>query len=195
MQGENWTHLEFTARTDVLASHLACDLDIVANLMGVSRSSLFAYRSNKSKITRKAWSKLEHAEREAGLSPSLREQLITASDEITRTRLLESADLVELAEVAGQKMTRELLTKQQLTWFKVFAEHFFVQSACLAEMAGKAARSLSDKELSADLRHFSKVVKQDGPTVEEWVRILIAQLKPLSKTDAAIEADKEIQSL
>lgn len=187
MQEKNWTHLEFTARTDVLAEHLACDLGIVAALMGISRASLFAYRSRKSKITRKAWSKLDHAEREAGLSPPLREQLVAASDEITRARLLESADLGELAEIAGHKLTRGLLTKQQLTWFKVHAEHFFVQSDCLAGMAAKAARYVPDKELAADLRHFSKMVKQDGATVEEWVKFLIAQLKPLTDAVGALD--------
>lgn len=176
---KTWTHLDFTARTDVLARHLACDLGVVASLIGISRASLFAYRSGKSRITAKSWSKLEHAEREAGLKPPLREQLLAVTDEPTRTLLLESADMMELSEVVGRAPTRVLLTKQQLSWFEFFSECFFVQAMSLAEVASKAARAAKDKELAADLRHFSKVVRQDGETMENWVKVLISQLSPV----------------
>lgn len=67
MQGENQTFLDFSDRTDALAVRLGCDVQDLPERLGFSRSSLFAYRTGKSRISPKAWAKLEMAERAAGL--------------------------------------------------------------------------------------------------------------------------------
>lgn len=68
MQQEKQTCLDFLTRTDLLAATLGCDVQALPELIGISRSSLFAYRSGKARITDKAWAKLRAAEVKAGLA-------------------------------------------------------------------------------------------------------------------------------
>lgn len=59
--------LDFSRRTDVLAERLNVTLDEVAQRMGISRASLFAYRKGKSPISEKSIYRLQLAERQAGI--------------------------------------------------------------------------------------------------------------------------------
>lgn len=68
MQEEKETFRAFLRRTDDLAVRLGKKTEDLPELLGISRASLFGYRSGKRNITGKAWSKLEAAERAAGIS-------------------------------------------------------------------------------------------------------------------------------
>lgn len=57
------SNLEFTKRTDKLASALGITVSALAKVIGISNGTLFAYRKH-SPITRKNWSKLESVEKE-----------------------------------------------------------------------------------------------------------------------------------
>ncbi len=81
MQEEKWTNLDFSSRTDVLASQLGCDVGGLPELLGFSRASLFAYRSGKARITAKAWAKLEAAERRAEASEASKKLLSVHASE------------------------------------------------------------------------------------------------------------------
>ena len=54
-------------RTDALAVALGRNLSDLPELMGISKGMLFAYRNGSKRITGKVWSKLEAAERSAGV--------------------------------------------------------------------------------------------------------------------------------
>lgn len=69
MQRENQTFLDFSERTDALAVRLGCSVQELPERLDFSRSSLFAYRTGKAKISAKAWAKLEKVEAEFGLGP------------------------------------------------------------------------------------------------------------------------------
>lgn len=67
MQGENHTFSDFLFRTNRLADRWGCDVQDLAERIGISRAMLFASRTGKVAISRKTWGKLEAAERAAGL--------------------------------------------------------------------------------------------------------------------------------
>lgn len=59
--------LDFEERTNRLAEKVGCRLEDLTELLGFSRASLFAYRSGRNKVSRKAWRSLEEAERRVGI--------------------------------------------------------------------------------------------------------------------------------
>jgi hypothetical protein len=68
MQAENWSTGAFLERTDRLARRLQVPLRELPEKIGLSNGTFFAYRSGKSRITKKSWSKLRSAEERAGLA-------------------------------------------------------------------------------------------------------------------------------
>jgi hypothetical protein len=60
-------HAIFLERTARLAASLRVSIRDVAQHVGISQASLFAYRAGKNPITAKVWRKLEEAEMKAGL--------------------------------------------------------------------------------------------------------------------------------
>jgi hypothetical protein len=54
-------------RTDDLAVRLGVNVQDLPDKIGISRASLFSYRTGNRPLTSKAWAKLEAAERAAGL--------------------------------------------------------------------------------------------------------------------------------
>jgi transcriptional regulator with XRE-family HTH domain len=62
LQAKNQTNLEFSDRTDRLADQLGISLRQLAERIGISPAMLFAYRSGKYPISRKAWKKLDQTE-------------------------------------------------------------------------------------------------------------------------------------
>jgi len=70
VQVENETFLDFSRRTDDLAARLGVNLEDLPEVIGISRASLFCYRTGKRKISGKAWSKLDEAERRVSKSIS-----------------------------------------------------------------------------------------------------------------------------
>jgi len=75
MQQQNETFRNFLERTDCLASRLGIDLGELMDVLDMGRASFFSYRTGKRPISRKAWNKLEAAERSAGvgLEPEIEE--------------------------------------------------------------------------------------------------------------------------
>jgi len=67
VQTKNETSDDFLRRTDELAVSKRLHIDDLPDILGFSRASLYAYRAGKRSITRKAWLKLEAAERKAGV--------------------------------------------------------------------------------------------------------------------------------
>jgi hypothetical protein len=63
VQAENWSIQTFLERTDALAAERGISLRALAPAMGLSVASLFGYRNGSIPISRKAWAKLEQAER------------------------------------------------------------------------------------------------------------------------------------
>lgn len=62
----------FLRRTDQLAIQTRRNVDDLADVLGVSRASLYGYRKGQRKVTPKAWLKLEEAERRAGVTEASR---------------------------------------------------------------------------------------------------------------------------
>ena len=75
MQEINDTFRDFVRRTDTLAFLLGIDVGDLPEHIGVSRASLFRYRSGKAPISGKAWIKLAFAETNAGIATPL-EQIL-----------------------------------------------------------------------------------------------------------------------
>jgi len=65
---ENQTIIPFSARIDRLAAQLQMGLKEVAPWIGISPAMLFAYKSGKNPISKKAWRKLEEAEIRDGIA-------------------------------------------------------------------------------------------------------------------------------
>lgn len=65
MQAESESYSEFSERTEVLSRKLGARVSDLPAEIGVSASMFFAYRAGKYPISRKAWGKLEAAERAA----------------------------------------------------------------------------------------------------------------------------------
>jgi hypothetical protein len=59
--------LDYQKRTDALAAKLGVDINELPDIIGVSRASLFAYRSGRNRVSQKAWAKLTEAEEVAGM--------------------------------------------------------------------------------------------------------------------------------
>lgn len=89
MQEKKDTFDIFLRRTDFLAHHLKCEIERLPDMLGISRASLFGYRSGARPITNKAWRKLEAAERAAGLGH-------VRADEASQNQV--RADLISAAE-------------------------------------------------------------------------------------------------
>lgn len=68
MQEKKDTFDIFLRRTDFLANRLTCEIERLPEILGISRASLFGYRSGARPITNKAWRKLESAEKAAGIN-------------------------------------------------------------------------------------------------------------------------------
>lgn len=66
---ENRSAAEFSRRLDRLSLKTGMPLRALAPRVNMSGSMLFAYRSGKQPISRKAWDKLRNAEVAAGLAP------------------------------------------------------------------------------------------------------------------------------
>ena len=107
MQPKNSTIVDFARRTDALASRLRLRLGDLPAILGMSRASLFNYRSGKAQITDKAWRKLERSEREAGIAKPLIEQLRAGN----AAKLIQSASLTEMMEFIPEKQRLAILRK------------------------------------------------------------------------------------
>jgi hypothetical protein len=68
LQVKNRSDETFSQRTDALARRTGLPLNELHRLTGISPRMLYAYRSGKQRITRKAWLKLETAEVRAGIA-------------------------------------------------------------------------------------------------------------------------------
>lgn len=106
MQEKSESSLEFLERTDRLASALGITVSALSEVMSLSNGMLFAYRSGKHPISRKAWLKLDVAEKKAGIGIKTPITPIQESD-VSGRRVLEAAAILrrqaaELMEAANR---------------------------------------------------------------------------------------------
>jgi AcrR family transcriptional regulator len=101
MQDNIDTHENFSERTSALAHALGIDVGDVAEHVGVSRATLFRYRSGKSPIPTKALRQLGMAEREAGIRSSIEVSLAAAKSVEESNAILRTASLSERLAAYG----------------------------------------------------------------------------------------------
>jgi transcriptional regulator with XRE-family HTH domain len=150
----------------------------IAERIGLSESMLYQVKSGKRQMSSKALARLAQVEREIGLAAPLAEQLTTTTEQEKRNQLIEGASLVELAQLIGDRGP-SLIMKAKLEGLGFLSEQFFENAGILADFAIKAASDTTDKELSKELAYFAGVTKRDGPKLEEWVNVLIRQVREI----------------
>ena len=101
----------FSDRTDILAQRLGCTLRDLGAKIGMSTAMVFAYRSGKNEISRKAWLKLEKAEADAGITLTL---VKSDSDGSVLNELRGAIEKAQTAEslISDLKRTLEKLIKK-----------------------------------------------------------------------------------
>lgn len=93
MQEKSESSLEFLERTDRLASSLGITVSELSGVMSLSNGMLFAYRTGKNPISKKAWLKLEAAEQKAGIGAKTPTAPVFESD-VSGLRVLEAAAIL-----------------------------------------------------------------------------------------------------
>lgn len=76
MQAENETYSDFLGRTDRLAYQKGARVEDLQGVLGISRASLFGYRSGKRKVPAKVWMKLGDEEKKVGLPDLVRREML-----------------------------------------------------------------------------------------------------------------------
>lgn len=97
----------FLRRTDQLAIQMRQNVDDLADVLGVSRASLYGYRKGQRKISSKAWLKLEDAERRAG---------VTAASAAQSQRLAAAAEEAGGTEEERQARFDEMMDREKMPW-------------------------------------------------------------------------------
>lgn len=188
MQDLNALPRTFLHRTDFLAARLGINVQDLPERLGISRRTLFAARSDESTATQKTWHKLAQAEREAGIADPFQQQIQSATVE-QKEELIESASVLELVSLLGDKGRRSFL-EFQLQGLEDLADQYSMDVEGLRLTAEKL-RGV-DLETERDRAYFCEAVKKMQPQFDEWVRLLISQVKEA----LALEEDEsaEIES-
>lgn len=123
MQAENETPIDFLKRSDALALALQKNVQDLTEVLGVSRASLFSYRTGKRPITSKAWRKLEQAERAAGMlppSPTYTQEAVKQNRLRERhADAMDDRDYGPVEEMSDEEMVRKINEMQEmLVWMK-----------------------------------------------------------------------------
>lgn len=119
MQEKSESSLEFLERTDRLASALGVTVSGLSGVMSLSNGMLFAYRTGKNPISKKAWLKLEAAERKAGIGaktpatpisgPGVSELRVLEAAAILRRQAAELMDAADRLDPGQSAKAREYL--------------------------------------------------------------------------------------
>lgn len=96
MQGQSETFRDFSKRTEALALRLGVNVEDLIDVIGVSRASLFSYRTGNRPISSKAWAKLEQAEKEAGICTSFEEEKTPYGDRTVSGRPADEPSLHQI---------------------------------------------------------------------------------------------------
>ena len=170
MQEQNRSFSQFSLRSDLLSEHYRIPVAQIAGKMDISERMLFGYRTGKYPISKKAWRKLEQAEREAGLVPAFKEQFQAASGE-EATRLLESATKKELFSVMPPEV-RQLLMEGSLEKMNMRMVDLILAADGLATTAKDFLEKPQSKQARADVIFFIKKIQADfRPARDLWKEI------------------------
>jgi hypothetical protein len=172
VQPKNHTFLDFRQRTDALAASLGFHLEDLPETIGISRASLFSYRAGKTAISKKAWIKLEQAERAHGISASFKEQFMAASEE-SRLRLIASATLPEIYSLLPPDKQAEYATKwldMNISQIKHEIYAFLLDAQTLAEL-------IMERGPKRELIFFSKRVAASSILARRQVDLLLSWLR------------------
>lgn len=180
MQELNATSRDFLRRTDTLAVKLGVDVGDLPGRIGISRASLFRYRSGKSPISAKAWIKLAFAETDAGIETPLVAELQRdeSEDEMDfLTKILEKEDWTEdmdaqLLALMGQGLLGQMVV---LRWS--------ILKDCLAAFLEKVEKSAKD---SKNLHRYSVA---EIPQLRKQMKVFEFQLELLAERVAQTESD------
>lgn len=187
MQEKKDTPLNFLRRTDALAVKLGLNVQDLTEIIGVSRASLFSYRSGLRRITSKAWHKLEAAERRANSESSApggsggfdENEGKVKEDEIQygkKNSLEIRLAALERAVMLNPEVARHLQIAR-LDRAEVVAREFFGSVKHLANQARRAASATKDAKLAAELKFTCEEVEGNLNEVRDWLAGLISLQK------------------
>lgn len=166
MQQKSECFGEFTARTDRLAAHLGITVSELTGVVRLSNGMLFAYRKGKHPISPKAWSKLEAAERAAGLP--MPDQLPAKPQELDVLPGLTMSQLwAMLPEDARDRVALKLVDHAISVW----GEHSQADSA-LGEAIVDAFKTDASPESTARLRDRAQALRAQQAKAERAHAIL-----------------------
>lgn len=156
MQPKNDTHVNFFDRTNELARFLRIDVGEVADLLGVSRATLFRYRSGKTSIPEKALKKLRAAERNAGIADPLTLSLAGAQNDAEREAILRGATLLDRLDAYPLGSN---------SWIMTLHEAIYSADTLLSSFA-ENSRDLSQLSLRA-----GELISEQGKPAEELLAL------------------------
>lgn len=163
--------MDFACRTEVLAEQAGVRIGDLPKRLKISRASLFGYRTGKLPITSKAWRKLEHAERDAGISQPLADQLRAATPE-RATELLGSASLDEILPLLPESTRRRVLDSfvdTQLYGMNWRMIGFFLNAEALADL-------IKSKGPAKEISYFVKAVAADVSSCRQLWDTMVASM-------------------
>jgi len=185
LQAKKQTFLDFSRRTDALAVKLGFRLGDLPAKLGISRASLFSYRTGKSPISNKAWQKLQIAERESGIAPQLQEQVASAPVE-QKKELLASASLEEVLHLFPADMRMQIArigVDAQIDSIQKELIGFFLDAESLADLVKR-------KGSKSDLKFFARRVSEAVKSSRKMVDMLVLQLRTVLSLDTRSLAER-----
>ena len=105
----------FLRRSDKLAFQMGLNIDDLADVLGISRASLYGYRKGQRKVSNKAWAKLESAERRVNVSMAsmtLLEENAALAEAAGGTEE-ERQERFEVADAPRAELVREIVELRQ----------------------------------------------------------------------------------
>jgi hypothetical protein len=153
MQAKNETFLNFLRRTDNLAVSKGLNVGDLIPILGLSRATLFSYRTGKRPISSKAWRKLEAAEKAAGINqpmssdwnqplpPEVQAELKEAFAPVTKAKA-EFADVMEPLREMRADMQR---MQQHIDNLTGMVEQLLEQRATSSSAPGQTAANKRTK--------------------------------------------------
>jgi hypothetical protein len=181
----NQTYLDFSRRTDALASKLGIRLGDMPAKLRISRASFFSYRAGKNTISKKAWHKLELTERESGISPPLHEQLASAPAN-RKKALLGSAPLEEVVNLLPPDARKRIATTildAQIDSIQINLIGFFLDAQALADLVKR-------KGSKSELNFFAQKVGESVKSSREMLELLVLQLRTALDLDIRTLAER-----
>lgn len=175
MQEKNQTFQDFARRTEELAAKRGINLGDLPGLLGISRAMLFGYRKGRFKISGKAWRKLEQAERESGLAPSIKNQLESTPEEDKKNEILKSAAFHEVIALFPEDMRKQalsLIAKPMLEMTNARIIGYCRDAESLGGLAVKLIENPSDTETREQVEYFAnRAVKETQRVIDTWVTL------------------------